>query len=108
MVWQVVVFGTQTVTLTNASFTVVKLCDAGPASTTMGCTLLACELGLTVTVAVPDLLVSCVDVAVIPAISEALPDDGAVNKPEVEMLPALAVQVTFPLKFPVPVTMAEH
>ncbi len=62
MVWQVAVPGMHTVTVVNASFMVVKLCGAGPASTTMGCTLLT---GFTVTNAVPDLLVSCIEVAVI-------------------------------------------
>lgn len=33
---------------------------------------------------------------------------GAVNKPEDEIVPALAVQVTAELKFPVPATVAEH
>jgi len=30
------------------------------------------------------------------------------NKPELDMVPALAVQVTAELKFPVPVTVVEH
>lgn len=36
------------------------------------------------------------------------PVDGAVNKPDVEIEPALAVQVTAELKLLVPVTVAEH
>ena len=75
------------------------------ASTTMGCTLFA---GFTVTVAVPDLVASCVEVAVIVTGSVTTPPEGAVNKPELEMVPALAVQFTAELKLPVPVTVAEH
>ncbi len=82
MVWQVVVLGTHTVTVAKASFMVVKLCGAGPASTTMGSTLLACCAGFTVTEAVPDLVASCVEVAVIVANSVTTPPDGGVNKPE--------------------------
>ncbi len=95
-----------TVTVTNASLMVVKLCGAGPASTTMGCTLFAGRF--TVTVAVPDLVASCVEVAVIVTGSVTTPPEGAVNKPELEMVPALAVQFTAELKLPVPVTVAEH
>ena len=108
MVWQVAVPGMHTVTVTNASFMVVKVCGAGPASTTMGCTLFACCVGFTVTVAVPDLLGSCTEVAVIVANSVTTPPEGAVNRPELEMVPALAAQVTAELKFPVPITVAEH
>jgi hypothetical protein len=104
----VLVLGTQTVTLVKASFAVKKLCGAGPASTTMGCTLFACCVGFTVTVAVPDFEVSCVEVAVIVTCSAVTPPEGAVNKPEFEMVPALAVHVTPELKLPVPVTVAEH
>ena len=74
----------------------------------MGCTLFACCAGFTVTVAAPDLLVSWVEVAVIVTCSVVTPPEGAVNKPELEMVPALAVQVTPELKFPVPITVAEH
>jgi hypothetical protein len=59
----------------------------------------------TVTVVLPDLLVSCADVAVTvtgPA------DAGAVNKPEELMVPAFTVQVTVELKLPVPATVAVH
>jgi hypothetical protein len=66
------------------------------------------EPGFTVTVTVPDLLVSCVEVAVIVTCSDVAPPDGAVNKPELEIVPALAVHVTPELKLPVPVTVAEH
>ena len=57
-----------------------------------------------VTVAEPDFVVSCVDVAVIVAVPAA---DG-VNTPEEEIEPPVAVQVTAEPKFPVPVTVAEH
>src|SRR5271166_280926 len=36
MFWQVLVFGTQTVTVTKPSFAVKKVCGAGPESTTIG------------------------------------------------------------------------
>jgi hypothetical protein len=74
----------------------------------MGCTLLAGCAGFTVTVAVPALLVSWVEVAVIVTCSDVTPPDGAVNKPEMEIVPALAAHVTPELKLPVPVTVAEH
>jgi hypothetical protein len=63
--------------------------------------------GFTVMVVVPSLVVSCVEVAVIVT---GMVDDtvGAVNKPEEDICPALALQVTAELKFPVPVTVAEH
>jgi hypothetical protein len=108
MFWHVLVPGMQTVTVTNPWFVVKKLCGAGPASTTMGSTLFVVCCGVTVTVVVPDIEVSCVDVAVIVTTNDALPEDGAVNKPELEMLPALAVHVTPELKLPVPITIAEH
>ncbi len=108
MVWQVAVPGMHTVTVTNASFMVVKVCGAGPASTTMGCMLLACCVGFTVTEPVPDLLGSCTEVAVIVANSVTTPPEGAVNRPELEMVPAVVAQVTAELKFPVPITVAEH
>src|ERR1039458_6279453 len=109
MVWHVLLLGKHTVTLVKASFAVTKLCGAGPASTTMGCTFPVCCTGFTVTVAVPDLLVSWVEVAVIVTWSDVTPPDGAVNKPEAEIVPALGgAHVTPELKFPVPVTVAEH
>jgi hypothetical protein len=74
----------------------------------MGCTLFVCCCGFTVTVAVPDLLVSCVEVAVMVTCSDVTPRDGAVNNPEAEIVPALAAHVTPELKFPVPITVAEH
>ena len=55
-----------------------------------------CCAGFTVTVAVPDLLVSWVEVAVIVTCSDVTPPDGAVNKPEVEIVPALAVPTSHP------------
>jgi hypothetical protein len=70
--------------------------------------LFACCAGFTVTEAVPNLLVSCTEVAVIVANSVTTPPEGAVNNPELEMVPALAAHVTDELKFPVPVTVAEH
>jgi len=108
MVWHVLVLSKHTVTLVKASFTVKKFCGAGPASTMMGCTLVVCCVGFTVTVAVPDLLMSWTEVAVIVTCSEVTPPDGAVSKPEVEIVPALAIHVTPELKFPVPITVAEH
>jgi hypothetical protein len=72
----------------------------------MGSTLLT-VVGFTVTMVLPDLLESCVDVAVIVTITTALVP-GAVNTPEEVMDPALAVQLTTLLKFPVPVTVATH
>src|SRR5664280_1771593 len=108
MVWHVLVLGKHTVTLVKASFTVGELCGVGPESTTMGCTLLVCCAGFTVTVAVPALLLSWVEVAVIVTWSDVTPPDGAVNKPEAEIVPALATHVTPELKFPVPITVAEH
>jgi hypothetical protein len=63
--------------------------------------------GLTVIVVEPDLLVSCDDVAVM--VTEVVAGTtGAVNTPEVEMEPALAVHDTPVLKLPVPVTVAEQ
>jgi hypothetical protein len=51
---------------------------------------------------------SWVEVAVIVTWSDVTPPDGAVNKPEAEIVPLLAAHVTPELKFPVPVTVAEH
>jgi len=65
------------------------------------------EDGFTVTVAVPDLVVSCDEVAVMVTVV-AEETVGAVNMPEVVIVPALAVHVTAELKLPVPVTDAEH
>lgn len=63
--------------------------------------------GLTVTVNVPSFEVSCVEVAVI--VTGVLEGTtGAVNKPAVVIVPALAAQVTAVLKLPVPVTVAVH
>ena len=64
-------------------------------------------VGFTVTVVVPDFDVSWVDVAVMVTRSDASPL-GAVNRPEVEIVPALADHVTAELKLPVPITVAEH
>jgi hypothetical protein len=64
--------------------------------------------GFTVTVAAPDLVESCVLVAVIVALPEAGIDEGAVYKPELVIVPESADQVTAELKFPVPVTATEH
>ena len=76
MVWQVLVLGTQTVTLVKASFTVVKVCGCGPASTVSGCRF----TGLTITVAVPDSFVFCVEVAVM-VIDVGPETTGAVKVP---------------------------
>ncbi len=103
MVWQVLVLGTQTVTLVKASFTVVKVCGCGPASTMSACRF----TGLMTTVAVPDSLVSCVDVAVM-VTDKGEETTGAVKVPAELMDPALAVQLTVLEKVPVPVTVAEH
>ena len=63
--------------------------------------------GFTVTVAVPDLVVSCVEVAVtVTDVIEAT--IGAVNKPADVIDPALAVHDTAELKLPVPETVAEQ
>lgn len=106
MFWQVLVPGTQTVTVTKPSLAAKKVCGSGPESTMIGSTLFAAP-GFTVTIVFPDLLVSCDEVAVIVT---CVGEDttGAVNSPEDEIEPALAVQVTSLLKFPVPVTVAEH
>jgi len=56
----------------------------------------------------PDFVVSCVEVAVTMTSSDTFPPLGAVNKPEAEIDPALAVHVTVELKLPVPITVAEH
>jgi hypothetical protein len=108
MVWHVLVPGKHTVTVVNAWFTVKKLCGAGPESTTMGCTLLICCAGFTVTVAVPALLVSWIEVAVMVTSKVVSPPGGGLNKPEASIVPALAIHVTPELKLPVPVTLAEH
>ena len=60
---------------------------------------------MTVTVVVPDLVVSCVDVAVIVTELALL---GAVKLPEELIVPALALHVTAELKLPVPATVALH
>jgi hypothetical protein len=63
--------------------------------------------GFTVTLAVPDTLVFCVEVAV--TVTDVIVvTEGAVNKPAEEIVPALAVHVTPVLKLPVPLTVAEH
>jgi hypothetical protein len=42
-------------------------------------------------------------------VTEAVEDTaGAVNRPEDDICPALALHVTVELKFPVPMTVAEH
>ncbi len=67
----------------------------------MLCGVCAC----TVIVAVPDLVVSSVLVAVT-VIDPAEP--GAVNSPLESIVPPLAVQFTVELKLPVPLTVAVH
>ncbi len=64
--------------------------------------------GFTVTIVMPDLEVSWVEVTVIVICSGAFPTLGAVNKPDAEIDPALAAQVTTELKLPVPFTVTEH
>jgi len=65
-------------------------------------------IGLTVTDAVPDFVASWVEVAVtVTVVAEETV--GAVSSPVEEIVALLlAVQVTAELKFPVPVTVAEH
>ncbi len=59
----------------------------------------------TVIIAVPDLVVSCVLVAV--TVTDPA-EPGAVNNPLPLIVPPLAVQVTAELKLPVPCTVALH
>jgi hypothetical protein len=107
MFWQLLVPGTQTVTVTNATLVEVYPRLDGPASTTIGAELPLAEEGLTATVAVPATPLFCAEVAV--TVSTMLVVTvGAVSNPEEEMLPALALQLTAVLKFPVPVTVAVH
>jgi hypothetical protein len=72
-----------------------------------GATLFADAIGFTATVAVPDLVVSCVEVAVTVTFVAA-ETMGAVKRPEDDIWPAFVVHVTVELKFPVPMTVAEH
>ncbi len=91
--------------VTNGTLTSEMFCGSGPASTTSGTTLFAACVGFTITVAVPDLVESCVEVAV--TVTFVGEDTiGAVSSPEDETCPALVLQLT--LKFPVPMTAAEH
>jgi hypothetical protein len=60
---------------------------------------------VTFMVAAPDLVVSCVDMAVTVTVPTV---EGAVNRPEELIVPALALQVTPELYVPVPVTVAVH
>ena len=102
MVWQVVVPGTQTVTLTKASFNAVKLWGCGPASTVIAERF----TGLTVTVVMADWAVFCVEVAVI-VTAMGLVVVGAVKSPAALTEPAVAVQLTVVMKLlPVPFTVA--
>ncbi len=57
--------------------------------------------------AIADLLVFCVDVAVM-VTSVGTETTGAVKMPEELMVPAFAFQVTVMAKVPVPVTMVKH
>ena len=64
-------------------------------------------MGMTVTVAIPDLLLSWFEVAV--TVTEVVAETvGAVSNPEEVIEPALADHVTEALKLPVPVIVAEH
>src|SRR5271166_451916 len=103
MVWQVLVPGTQTITLVKASFTAVKVCGCGPASTVMGVAF----TGLTTTIAVPDWEVFCVEV---PVMVNVVGDKttGAVKTPLEAIEPPFAFHVTVVSKVPVPVTVALH
>jgi len=65
----------------------------------------ATATAFTVSVAVPDFVVSCVDVAVRVAFPEVA---GAVNSPDELTVPIVANHVTEELKLPVPWTVAEH
>ena len=103
MVWQVVVLGTQTVTLVKGSLVAVNVWGCGPASTVSACRF----TGLMTTCAVPDSFVFWVEVAVMVTVVGA-ETTGAVKVPAVLMDPAVAVHVTVLMKAPVPVTLAEH
>jgi len=109
MFWQVVVPGTQTVTVTKATLMVPigePLTD-GPASTIIGTEFNVAVVGVTVTVALPETLVFCTEVAV--TVTEVEVETvGAVRTPDEFMVPALELNVTAELKFPVPLTVAEH
>ena len=75
--------------------TVPVHCEVCPVCTDVGLQVTETEVmvtgTVTVTVAVPDLLVSCVDVAVMVTV---LAVAGAVSNPEELIVPALAPQVT--------------
>ena len=62
------------------------------------------RIGPVVSLAWPDFVVSCTEVAV----TVTAPEFAAVNNPALEIDPALACQVTAELKLPVPCTLAEH
>src|SRR5271167_5119940 len=74
----------------------------------IGATLFAAAIAVTVSVAVPDLVESWVEVAVTVADVLPLTIMGAVSRPDAEICPVLVVHVTAELKFPVPMTVAEH
>ena len=82
--------------------------------TVIGVQLTATEFmagGVTVTVADPDLLASCVEVAVTVALETVVSVETGVNTPVGLTAPALdglTVQVTVELKLPLPFTVAEH
>jgi hypothetical protein len=73
----------------------------------MGATLAPADAGFTVTLAVPDTLVFCTEVAVTVTDVLAL-TVGAVNRPDEEIVPAPVLHVTAVLKLPVPPTIAVH
>ena len=64
-------------------------------------------VGVTVTVNAPDTAVFWVETAVM-VTDVVVGTTGAVNKPAVVIVPALAAQDTPELKLPVPVTVAVH
>jgi len=95
--------------LPSLKLPVAEYCSVLPAiiDASLGPTLIDCNVGggLTVTIVLPDLLVSWADVAVtvtVPAVA------GAVNIPEELIVPVLADHVTDELKLPVPETVAVH
>src|SRR5271165_2009308 len=74
----------------------------------IGATLFAAAIAVTVSVEVPDLVESWAEVAVTVADVLPLTIMGAVSRPDAEICPALVAHVTAELKFPVPMTVAEH
>src|SRR5271157_4640593 len=64
--------------------------------------------GSAMTVVEPDLVASCTDVAVtVIGVAEEI-EPGGMSRPDADMVPTDADQLTAELKLPVPVTVAEH